>query len=71
MGDVDKLQRIRVVSRSALVDRVGSPIVGENVNVIPMAADQPSINLAQATQLIAYEFFLAALALRNQETAGA
>ncbi|HEY2408102.1 MAG TPA: RNA methyltransferase [Polyangiaceae bacterium] len=31
---------------------------------IPMAADQPSINLAQATQLIAYELFLAALAAR-------
>jgi tRNA C32,U32 (ribose-2'-O)-methylase TrmJ len=31
---------------------------------IPMAADQPSINLAQATQLIAYELFVAALAAR-------
>ena len=28
---------------------------------IPMAADQPSINLAQATQIIAYELFVAAL----------
>lgn len=28
---------------------------------IPMAADQPSINLAQATQIIAYELLLAAL----------
>ena len=28
---------------------------------IPMAAEQPSINLAQATQLIAYELFVAAL----------
>ncbi|HEY3236936.1 MAG TPA: RNA methyltransferase [Polyangiaceae bacterium] len=28
---------------------------------IPMAADQPSVNLAQAAQLIAYELFLAAL----------
>jgi len=28
---------------------------------IPMAADQPSINLAQAVQLVAYELFLAAL----------
>jgi tRNA/rRNA methyltransferase len=35
---------------------------------IPMAADQPSINLAQATQLIAYELFLAALALRHIST---
>jgi tRNA/rRNA methyltransferase len=31
---------------------------------IPMAADQPSINLAQAAQLVAYELFVAALALR-------
>ncbi len=28
---------------------------------IPMAADQPSINLAQAVQLLAYECFMAAL----------
>ena len=31
---------------------------------IPMAADQPSINLAQATQIIAYELFVAGLAER-------
>jgi tRNA (cytidine32/uridine32-2'-O)-methyltransferase len=28
---------------------------------IPMAADQPSVNLAQATQIVAYELLLAAL----------
>jgi len=33
---------------------------------IPMAADQPSINLAQATQLLAYELLLAALDLRAE-----
>jgi tRNA/rRNA methyltransferase len=32
---------------------------------IPMAAHQPSINLAQATQIIAYELFLAALEARS------
>jgi TrmH family RNA methyltransferase len=32
---------------------------------IPMAAAQPSINLAQASQIIAYEFFLSALAARE------
>ncbi len=32
---------------------------------IPMAADQPSINLAQATQVIAYELFVAGLEVRN------
>ncbi|HVU01723.1 MAG TPA: RNA methyltransferase [Polyangiaceae bacterium] len=34
---------------------------------IPMAADQPSINLAQAVQVVAYELFVAGLALRNRE----
>jgi len=32
---------------------------------IPMAADQPSINLAQATQIVAYELLLAALDARE------
>lgn len=31
---------------------------------IPMAADQPSVNLAQAAQIIAYELFVEALAER-------
>jgi tRNA/rRNA methyltransferase len=33
---------------------------------IPMAADQPSINLAQAVQLVAYELFVAGLAARQE-----
>jgi tRNA/rRNA methyltransferase len=33
---------------------------------IPMAADQPSVNLAQATQIIAYELFVAALDERSR-----
>jgi tRNA C32,U32 (ribose-2'-O)-methylase TrmJ len=36
---------------------------------IPMAADQPSINLAQATQIIAYEWFVAGLKARQQGAA--
>jgi len=32
---------------------------------IPMAAPQPSINLAQATQIIAYEWFVAGLGARG------
>lgn len=32
---------------------------------IPMAADQPSINLGQAIQIIAYELFVAGLAARE------
>jgi len=33
---------------------------------IPMVADQPSINLGQAVQLLAYELFAAALEAREQ-----
>jgi len=33
---------------------------------IPMAADQPSINLAQAAQLVAYELFMTALEARER-----
>lgn len=33
---------------------------------IPMAADQPSINLAQAVQIMAYELFVAGLAARDE-----
>jgi tRNA C32,U32 (ribose-2'-O)-methylase TrmJ len=33
---------------------------------IPMAADQPSINLAQAVQIVAYELMIAALEARAQ-----
>jgi len=33
---------------------------------IPMAADQPSVNLAQATQIIAYELFVEALSERTR-----
>lgn len=34
---------------------------------IPMAASQPSVNLAQAVQLLAYELFIAALEHRERE----
>ncbi len=34
---------------------------------IPMVADQPSINLAQAVQVLAYELFVAALEARGAE----
>ena len=35
---------------------------------IPMAGDQPSINLAQAVQLVAYEIFVAGLEARKLST---
>lgn len=33
---------------------------------IPMAADQPSINLAQATQIIAYELLISAFEAKGR-----
>lgn len=38
---------------------------------IPMAADQPSINLAQASQILAYELFVVGLERRAAQRAGA
>ncbi len=37
---------------------------------IPMAADQPSINLAQAVQIVAYELFVAGLSAREAARLG-
>jgi TrmH family RNA methyltransferase len=42
-------------------------LMGAHARVrIPMAADQPSVNLGQAVQLTAYELFVAALEAREQ-----
>jgi len=38
---------------------------------IPMAADQPSVNLAQAAQILSYELFLAGLEQRSRDKARA
>lgn len=38
---------------------------------IPMAGDQPSINLAQAVQVVAYELLVTALATRTEARGGA
>ena len=40
--------------------------LGHAVIRIPMAADQPSINLAQAVQVLAYELLLAAFAAKSE-----
>jgi tRNA (cytidine32/uridine32-2'-O)-methyltransferase len=46
-------------------------LMGAHARVrIPMAADQPSVNLGQAVQLIAYELFVAALEAREQAGQG-
>ena len=42
-------------------------LMGAHARVrIPMAADQPSVNLGQAVQLMAYELFVAALEARER-----
>ena len=46
-------------------------LMGAHARVrIPMAADQPSVNLGQAVQLMAYELFVAALEAREQAGQG-
>jgi tRNA (cytidine32/uridine32-2'-O)-methyltransferase len=46
-------------------------LMGAHARVrIPMAADQPSINLGQAVQLTAYELFIAALQARERDGGG-
>jgi tRNA C32,U32 (ribose-2'-O)-methylase TrmJ len=46
-------------------------LMGAHARVrIPMAADQPSINLGQAVQLFAYELFVAALEARERAGGG-
>lgn len=42
-----------------------SALCGERIR-IPMAADQPSINLAQAVQIVAYELFVAGLERKGE-----
>lgn len=46
-----------------------SALCGERLR-IPMAADQPSINLAQAVQIVAYELFVVGLAARDAAALG-
>jgi TrmH family RNA methyltransferase len=46
-------------------------LMGAHARVrIPMAADQPSVNLGQAVQLMSYELFIAALEAREQAGQG-
>src|SRR5581483_1696084 len=52
------------VAAAAAGKRVAFALCTERVR-IPMAADQPSINLAQAIQIIAYELFVTGLAAKE------
>lgn len=69
----DALARVREGQRIAFLfgnEKTGlaeSDLLGAHARMrIPMAADQPSINLAQAVQVTAYELFVAALEAREQ-----
>jgi tRNA/rRNA methyltransferase len=45
-------------------------VIGADARLrIPMAADQPSVNLAQAAQIVAYELFVSALQSRSSTRA--
>ena len=58
-------QRIAFVFGNEKTGLAEEDLMGAHARVrIPMAADQPSVNLGQAVQLVAYELFVAALEAR-------
>lgn len=61
-------ERIAFVFGNEKTGLAEEDLVGAQARVrIPMAADQPSINLGQSVQLMAYELFTAALEARERE----
>jgi TrmH family RNA methyltransferase len=74
----DAIERARRGERIAFVfgnEKTGlaeADLLGAHARMrIPMAADQPSINLGQAVQVTAYELFVAALEARDHDGGGA
>jgi TrmH family RNA methyltransferase len=64
-------ERIAFVFGNEKTGLAEDDLLGAHARVrIPMAADQPSINLGQSVQLLAYELFTAALAARERERSG-
>ena len=60
-------QRIAFVFGNEKTGLAEEDLLGAHARMrIPMAADQPSINLGQAVQVTAYELFVAALEAREQ-----
>ncbi len=58
----DKGERIAIVFGNEKTGLAADDLEAAHARVrIPMAANQPSVNLAQATQVIAYELFTSAL----------
>jgi TrmH family RNA methyltransferase len=65
-------QRIAFVFGNEKTGLAESDLLGAHARMrIPMAADQPSINLGQAVQVTAYELFVAALEARERDGGGA
>jgi len=61
-------RQIRILFGNEKTGLSAEELAGADVRMrIPMAGDQPSINLAQAVQLVAYELFVAGLAARARE----
>jgi TrmH family RNA methyltransferase len=59
-------QRIAFIFGNEKTGLAEEDLMGAHARVrIPMAADQPSVNLGQAVQLMAYELFVAALEARE------
>ena len=64
-------QRIAFVFGNEKTGLAEQDLLGAHARMrIPMAADQPSINLGQAVQVTAYELFVAALEARERGGAG-
>jgi TrmH family RNA methyltransferase len=60
-------QRLAVIFGNEKTGLAEEDLLGAHARLrIPMAADQPSINLGQAVQLTAYELFIAALEARER-----
>lgn len=68
LAEAAKGRQIRILFGNEKTGLSAEELADADVRMrIPMAGDQPSINLAQAVQLVAYELFVAGLAARARE----
>jgi len=68
VAEATRGRQIRILFGNEKTGLSAEELAGADVRMrIPMAGDQPSINLAQAVQLVAYELFVAGLAARARE----
>jgi TrmH family RNA methyltransferase len=69
VAEAERGREVRIVFGNEKTGLSAEEVAGADYGVrIPMAGDQPSINLAQAVQLVAYEIFVAALAARAERS---